>query len=132
MSEQEFVVKDRRSFSGEGERMHEETDKKSAGATPEQDAKERSGRCQEQPPLPEVTFSTFVLSLGTSALMNMGEIPDPSSGQSCLNLSLAKQTVDILVMLQGKTKGNLTEDEDNLLTNLLYELRMKFVAAVQK
>mgnify|MGYP000977400659 CR=1 FL=1 len=128
MSEQEFEVKDRRRLSPDGEKAEETTRDATAGAGGQEDAK----RCDRQPPLPQVDFSTFVLSLGTSALMNMGELLDPQTGENCWNLPLAKQTVDILAMLQAKTKGNLAPDEDSLLTNLLYELRMKYVAAVRK
>ncbi|MFH1138575.1 MAG: DUF1844 domain-containing protein [Pseudomonadota bacterium] len=128
MSEQEFVVKDRRRLSPDGEKAEETT--RDPKATSSQGGEKK---CRDrEPPLPELTFSTFVLSLGTSALMNMGEIPDPQTGETCRNLALAKQTVDILAMLQARTKGNLQSDEDSLLTNLLYELRMKYVAAVRK
>jgi len=76
-----------------------------------------------------VTLSTFIFSLSTSALLHLGEIPDPNTNQTVMNLGLAKQTIDIIGMLKEKTKGNLEEDESKLLENLLYELRMKYVAA---
>ena len=87
--------------------------------------------CAGPPPLPEINFPTFVFSLGTSVLMNLGEIPDPNTRESCRNLPLAKQTIDIMAMLQDKTKGNLTGEEESMLSNLLYELRMKYVSAVK-
>lgn len=77
--------------------------------------------------LPEINFSTFILSLNSSVLLNLGAIEDPSTGRKEKNLPLAKQTIDILKMLEEKTQGNLTRDEENLLKNILYELRMIYV-----
>jgi hypothetical protein len=76
---------------------------------------------------PTIDFHTFVLSLGSSALMHLGELEQPGAGVPEKDLPLAKHTIDILVMLQGKTRGNLTADEDKLLDNLLYDLRLRFV-----
>jgi hypothetical protein len=80
---------------------------------------------------PSVTFSTFVFSLGSSALMLLGELPDPQTQHSCRDLTAAKQTIDVLGMLEEKTKGNLDLEEQNLLRTLLYDLRLKYVAAVR-
>ena len=77
--------------------------------------------------LPKIDFSTFVLSINSSALVQLGMIEDPASGQKAKNLPLAQQTIDLLAMLEEKTKGNLTNDEENILKNILYELRMLFV-----
>ncbi len=87
---------------------------------------------QETQPLPPVNFSTFIVSLSSSALVHLGEIPDPTTGQYNKNLILAKQTIDILQMLKEKTKGNLDPDEEALLTNILFDLRVKYVKQVQK
>lgn len=83
--------------------------------------------------LPAIDLSTFVLSLGTSALYHMGVAPDPSTGSPApdKNLPLAKQTIDTLAMLEVKTRGNRDDEEDKLLSSLLYELRMRFVEAGQ-
>ena len=77
--------------------------------------------------LPEVTFSTFILSIGSSALVQLGEVPDPETGQTMENLLAAKHSIDILSMLQEKTKTCLEQDEQQLLDTLLYDLRMKYV-----
>jgi hypothetical protein len=84
-----------------------------------------------EPPrsLPDIDFSTFVLSLASSALMHLGELPDPGGGESVKDLPLAKQTIDIISMLQEKTKGNLDAAEESLLQSLLYDLRVKYVDA---
>lgn len=94
--------------------------------------KERGGR-QERPeeePLPEIDFSSFIFSLSSSALLHLGEIPDPISHKSEKSLPLAKQTIDILAMLQEKTQGNLTAEEERLMENVLYDLRMRYLRAV--
>ena len=77
--------------------------------------------------LPQIDFSTFVLSLNSSVLVQLGLIEDPATGQKSKNLPMAKQTIDLLSMLEEKTKGNLSEQEENILKNLLYELRMLYV-----
>jgi hypothetical protein len=79
--------------------------------------------------IPTVDFHTFVLSLGSSALMHLGELERPGAGGAAKDLPMAKHTIDILAMLQDKTRGNLTPDEDKLLDSLLYDLRIRFVDA---
>lgn len=74
-----------------------------------------------------IDFVTFVLSLASSAFVHMGDAPHPDSGSPAENLALAKQTIDILGMLEQKTKGNLTADEEKFLENLLADLRIRFV-----
>ncbi len=82
---------------------------------------------QQVPPLPQVTFSTFILSINTSALVHLGVLPEPTSGEVKKDLQLAKHTIDTLAMLQEKTRGNLSEEEKALLDNILYDLRMRYV-----
>ena len=74
-----------------------------------------------------LTFSALILSLSTSALVNLGELPDPLSNEKGVNLTLAKQTIGIVEMLKEKTKGNLSVDESRLINNMLYDLRMKYM-----
>jgi Domain of unknown function (DUF1844) len=81
--------------------------------------------------LPPVDFSTFVLSLGSSALMHLGDIEDPTGGGATKNLPMAKHSIDILSMLQEKTKNNLNTNEAQLLENLLYDLRLRFVTVAK-
>jgi hypothetical protein len=78
--------------------------------------------------IPEIDFGTFVMSLATSVLVHLGEVAHPDSATSEANLPLAKQTIDILGMLREKTRGNLTNEEAQLIEQLLYDLRMKYVA----
>ncbi len=91
------------------------------------DATDVSGDREDQIPLPEINFSTFLLSLNASALVNLGAIDDPATGGKNKNLLLGKQTIDILSMLKEKTGGNLTDDEKRLIENILYELRIIYV-----
>jgi hypothetical protein len=79
-----------------------------------------------RPPAP-LDFGTFVLSIGSSALVHLGEISHPDSEQARENLLLARQTIDLLAMLEEKTKGNLDENEARFLRDLLADLRLKFV-----
>ena len=76
-----------------------------------------------------IDFSTFVLSLASSAQVHLGLVDNPVSGKKEKDLTLATQTIDVLGILEEKTKGNLNEDEEKLLTQLLYELRMICVEA---
>lgn len=78
--------------------------------------------------LPAIDFTTFLLSLASSVLVHLGELESPE-GPQAPNLPLAKQTIDILGLLSNKTRGNLTAEEDKLLTHLLYDLRLKYVDA---
>jgi hypothetical protein len=80
----------------------------------------------KQDELPKIDFSTFVLSLIGSAYVHLGDAPSPE-GQSERNLEFAKQDIDLLGILQEKTKGNLTGEEERLLDQALYDLRMRFV-----
>jgi hypothetical protein len=79
--------------------------------------------------LPKIDFSTFTLSLATSALFHMGMTEGPEGSKGEANLSLARQTIDTLELLQDKTRGNLSEEEDKLLQTVLYEIRMVFVSS---
>jgi hypothetical protein len=78
--------------------------------------------------LPAIDFSMLVLSLSQTALMHLGEAPHPEGEPAAPpNLPLARQTIDLLGVLQEKTKGNLTGPEEHLLDQVLYDLRLRFV-----
>lgn len=125
-----FKVEDRRKLSPEGE-LRSDTVGSEAGEPGRDAADERRG---SPPPSgsgpqarPPVDFSGFIVSLATSAMAYLGDIPDPTTGKSEENLEGAQQMIDILSILQVKTKGNLEPDEERLLDDLLYELRMRFL-----
>jgi hypothetical protein len=119
-----FTVVDRRGRSEESERAREP--ERARGPEPPAGARARAAADE----LPAIDFSTFVLSLGTSALFHMGLVEDPGSGERPEpDLPLARQTIDTLAMLELKTRGNLEQGEAHLLESLLYDLRMRFVEA---
>lgn len=88
---------------------------------------DKDGKCV----MPEVTFSAFVMSLNTSALYHLGEIRDPATGKTEVNYDLARHAIDTLVMLQDKTKGNLSQEEQEMLKNIVYDVKLRFVKAVK-
>lgn len=133
MSEQEkeesgFIVNDKRSaYQSDDEIQSGDAEKEKEDAK----RKQQEAHAQEQDPhggAPEIDFSTFVMSLASSAFYHLGDMPDPMTGQIEQNLPAVRQTIDILTMLHQKTKGNLDAQEDKLLGQLIYELQMKFVA----
>ena len=117
-----FTVNDRRSFSDSGE-ARPETASPPPAAAPAGDFPTAA--------FPPVDFHTFVLSLGSSALLHLGEIENPNDGVSQKDLPLAKHTIDILAMLEEKTKGNLSTAEEKLMESLLYDLRLRYVEATK-
>jgi hypothetical protein len=127
MSEEEkgFVFKDRRKLS----QTEEETGQEKMAPEETPRAAEETKDSSPYPLLPEVNFSTFIVSLSTEILFHLGEIPHPETGERQKNLPLAKHAIDTLVMLQEKTQGNQTEEEKKLLESMLYDLRMCFIRA---
>ena len=84
----------------------------------------------DDPKRPRLDFNAFVLSLGSSVLIHLGEAPDPVSGKTQEpDLTMAQQSIDLLALLQEKTRGNLTDEEARFLDALLYDLRVRYVAA---
>jgi hypothetical protein len=81
----------------------------------------------QDPAQDPIDFVTFVLSLASSAFVHLGDAPNPETGSTSEDLPLAKQTIDILGMLERKTKGNLTPEEEKFLENLLMDLRLRYV-----
>jgi len=78
---------------------------------------------------PSIDFTTFVLSVSHSALMHLGVAPHPETGKTVRELPLARQDIDLLTLLEEKTRGNLTGDEERLLAQVLFDVRMRFVEA---
>ena len=77
--------------------------------------------------MPTVSFISFILSLNTTALFHLGEIPHPETGQKMFDLELARNTIDTLAMLEEKTKHNLDSEEQDLISRVVYELKMRFI-----
>ena len=129
MAEQEqgFVVRDRRTSGGsDAPPVSAPETKETASLQPSQTAPPQATQPQEPSSLP-VTFSSFVISLGSSSLMLMGEQLDPRQEAMPVNLPQAKEIIDLLSVLEEKTKGNLTSEEQTVLRDMLYALRMKYV-----
>jgi hypothetical protein len=107
--------------------------------SPSEEPKGKPSRAKEEPgkgadektsppsPLREIDFSSFIFSLSTSALLHLGEVPDPETQERQKDLPLAKQTIDILGMLWEKTKGNLNPEESKMLETILADLRWRYV-----
>jgi len=119
-----FVVRDKR-FSATKEE-NEESQVKEEGKIKETPREDVS---PQESPLPEIDFTNFILSLSTSALIQLGEIQDPFTQKTNKNLPLAKQTIDLIGMLKEKTKGNLSPEEEKVTEYVLYDLRMRYVKA---
>ncbi|MBW2570192.1 MAG: DUF1844 domain-containing protein [Deltaproteobacteria bacterium] len=128
--EKGFVIKDKRVFSQKEQEVKEE-DKESEKEPEKEETKAQESASAEkqdaEAQLPEINNPTFIISLNASALVNLGAIEDPASGKKVKNLLIAKQTIDILSMLEEKTRGNLTEEEEQILKNILYDLRIIYV-----
>lgn len=136
MSDEEskaFVIRDRRGRGEDKEAVPPPGSAPASSAPPSRSAPQDSATSKTTPShegaMP-VTFSGFIFSLSTSAMMLMGEQLDPQQGQMPVNLAQAKEIIDILSMLESKTRGNLATDEQAVLTDMLYALRMKYVDAV--
>ncbi len=140
-----FKVTDRRQFTDEGEvRDPQQPDageqappqkeepptanqEEKPKASQEPSQKEEAEPTGEQGPGQGVNFTSFLLSLATTGMVHLGEMPEPSSGQKMEDLGAARQMIDILDILKEKTEGNLSSEESHLLENVLYELRLKFM-----
>ncbi|MBN2123219.1 MAG: DUF1844 domain-containing protein [Deltaproteobacteria bacterium] len=129
-----FVIKDRRSFDEKGELKEEDRQGEEAvkaegrRAGPDESPKEEAGR----PPLPEANFNSLIFSLSSSALLHLGEIADPHTGEKRQDVELAKHTIDTIAMLKEKTKGNLTDEEKKFIESMLTDLRWRYVKAKEK
>ena len=135
-SQSGFKVTDRRQFTSEGEIRSSDV----VEPEPPQRASETEPREDPPPPVdtqqepaseghPEANdLSSFLISLATTGMVHLGEIPEPTTGRKMENLEGAAQMIDILSILKEKTEGNLSTDESRLLEGLLYELRMKFLS----
>jgi hypothetical protein len=85
---------------------------------------------EEDSSQPRIDFNTFILSLSTSALMHLGKLPG-AEDEATVNLAHAKQSIDCIALLEEKTRGNLTGEEERLLNEVLYDLRLRFVSATK-
>lgn len=138
-----FRVADRRKFTEDGELRDSAKEAPSgpaspAGASGEARGREKAGESASSPIVGQdsreskMDFPTLVLSLTTTAMLQMGLVPDPATQKVGKNLAAARQTIDILEILHEKTQGNLKPDETRLLDQCLHDLKMSFVQSSQK
>jgi hypothetical protein len=132
-SKEEFKVTDRRRFTGEGgtKESTEAQEKPATKEAPQEEqrqARAESKTTASQPP-PPMDFSMFVLSMANTALFQLGFIKDPDAGEAPKDLQGARQTIDLIALMEEKTRGNLTEQEAKIIKEALFQLRMAFVEA---
>ncbi|MEW6111937.1 MAG: DUF1844 domain-containing protein [Thermodesulfobacteriota bacterium] len=133
-----FKVKDRRRFSETGEARPEPegaAETKEAQEAPkaqekEEAVKERAGEAEDRE-APPLTFIAFVITLANATLVHLGLVRNPDTGEANKDLSAARQTIDLIALLQEKTRGNLTPEEKQVIEETLYQLRMAFVEAAK-
>jgi hypothetical protein len=127
---QGFRVTDKRGFSQEGEirtpEAAEQENEKAKNASPAQE------EIKEAPPVTPIDFSTYIASYGYQGQVLLGLIPNPSTNKKEEDLESARYIIDLLSMLQEKTKGNLSKEEEDLVERILYELRMIFMAKTNR
>lgn len=98
----------------------------------EQDkTKDKSKKSSQTIQDPEISFNSFIISLSSTALFHLGEIKDPQTGLTTLDLPLAKQAIDIVSMLKEKTAGNLTEEEQKIIEGVLTDIKWRFIKAAK-
>lgn len=98
------------------------------GDDPASDEPKKSTKKSDQAfKFPGITFSTFIASLNATALVHLGVMNTPATDEPAKNMAVAKQTIDIIGMLEEKTRGNLTDDEEKLIQNILHDLRLMYV-----
>jgi hypothetical protein len=127
--DQGCTVRDRRSVVSETGETQPANKPAAQGQTrPGPEARER----RDQESTDDLDFSTFVISLASSAQVNLGAMPHPETNQTVRNFPAAKQMIDILTMLRTKTKASLTEAEAELLEQVLFSLRAHYARAVEE
>ena len=119
-------------MSDETPKIHVDSDWKAEAQAEKQKLEEQSKQAESEPrrgpgQMPEANFQTLVSTMATQALFSMGAIPDPQTGQRIAHLDLARHHIDMLNVIEQKTKGNLTEEEEQMLSTTIYELRNTYI-----
>ena len=133
-----FTVTDRRAFDPSGAPKSEPPVAPTVAAhvapeKPDNKAQEPTTPAAREPlrSLPPADFATLVLSLGSSAVMYLGQSEEPDGKKAPRNLPMAKHAIDLLTVLEEKTKGNLSPEEAQILESLLFDLRLSYVEALK-
>ena len=124
---EDFIIKDKRSSQISEDAATFLDDQETKGQEEQTDSSK-----EKETESFQIDFSTFIMSLTSSAFYHLGDMPDPSTGKKEVNLPAVQQTIDMLIMLREKTKGNLKEDEEKLIEQLIYELQVKYVAKTKE
>jgi hypothetical protein len=132
--EQGFRITDKRGFREEGETRPPDSSEKieEKPANEQASSAEKTPLDQESTPRPPIDFPSYILSYYTQGLVLLGEVPNPYTNKKEEDVEAARHMIDILSMLDQKTKGNLSKEEEQLLESVLYELRMKFMAKTNR
>jgi Domain of unknown function (DUF1844) len=127
----EVRIEDRRFFDKEGNPIREAESQSSETPVSTQSSEPKHKEETEAPP-PKIDFASLVFLYFQSTLMYLGEVEDPAGKKMTQNLPAAQQTIDTLELLQEKTRGNLTPQEDQYLQGVLFDLRMRYVEKARK
>ena len=142
--ERGFVISDKRLFTPAGERITETSRPESAEpetpTVPQQEEQPKAATPPQTPPtetvppqdLPPLDFAAFVMMLVNNVMVFLGQVPNPLTQQPQIDLAQAQHTIDIIMMLREKTRGNLTTEEERFLQELLPQLQMAYVQAKQQ
>jgi len=122
-----YKVEDRRFLHKSEEEKAKIKEEEAARQAAAAAGQETTAEAPKDLPVPEITFTSFLISLGSSAFIHLGDIPDPATGEVKKDVPLAKQTIDLLGLLREKTRNNLLEEEEKLFEHLLYDLRMRYI-----
>jgi hypothetical protein len=122
-----YKVEDRRFLHKSEEEKAKIKEEEAARQAAAAAGQETTAEAPKDMPVPEITFTSFLISLGSSAFIHLGDIPDPATGEVKKDVPLAKQTIDLLGLLREKTRNNLLEEEEKLFEHLLYDLRMRYI-----
>ena len=122
-----YKVEDRRFLHKSEEEKAKIKEEEAARQAAAAAGQETTAEAPKDMPVPEITFTSFLISLGSSAFIHLGDIPDPATGEIKKDVPLAKQTIDLLGLLREKTRNNLLEEEEKLFEHLLYDLRMRYI-----
>ena len=134
-NEKGFVIKDKRALNKEGNKSGNKSGNETGkpktadpdGETQKKEAKETPSQESSQIPLPEINFPSLIFSLSSTALFHLGELPDPQTNEKKKDLPLAKHAIDTIAMLKEETAGNLSDDEEKFIVNVLTDIRQRDV-----
>jgi hypothetical protein len=126
--EQGFRITDKRGFHEDGETRAPESAEKTFG----QESPADTGNSQDNASRPPIDFPSYILGYYTQGIVFLGEVPNPYTNKKEEDVEAARHIIDLLSMMEQKTKGNLSSEEQQLLESVLYELRMKFMAKTNR